>query len=131
MSGRPSLRWCAPYALMLGVFAIKSFLAFDGPEWLGTLANLGVLVIPLVVPVVGAVVDGRRDLFWLLLGTTWASLVPIAMLLALQAERAWAQRSFADMGMILLPFVAGWFVVCSLVAALAFFVAHEVRKRRS
>lgn len=131
-AGRLGLRawlpWVLPYLLTLADFVAWRYAPkSERPEWL----LLAQLLVPAVVPLVAALVDGRWRTFRLLMVTTWSIAALQAVVLFDSALYRWMHYSEVDMAPIVLPFLLGYLAVCSLVGAVAFAVAARLRRPRS
>lgn len=125
-SGR-SFLWSIPFLVMLVAFSVVRAIGPYSPDLVAFLGYGSLVVVPLVVPPWAAAVDGRAQTLGWLLSSMWVSLGLVYVVLAWSTRRNWVEHNFVDMSMMFFPVVAGYVLLCSIVAAIAFLMANRHR----
>lgn len=124
------------YLLGLLGLGIMSIMATDkcvlGETFIGDLlsriALVGVLILPIIIPVTAAIRSRDSRIFTALMISNFLSLPGFLAFLFWHAGHAWNVHSLPSMSPILFSFIAGYFLICSVIAIGVFFVVRKFRR---
>ncbi|MFW5878353.1 MAG: hypothetical protein ACOCVR_00905 [Myxococcota bacterium] len=129
--GKRDYLWCVPHVAMIAAYTVVSFSGPKTPQFAVNVAFIGLALVPALVPLVAAVVDGRAKILVVLLVATWLGMGSLLVVVPRSSHHNWMQHGIVDMSPMLLPLVALYYLACSAVAGLAFYVAGKIRRRRA
>lgn len=125
-------------AYLLGLLAlgVMSIMANDkcvlGETLAGDLLSrvglIGVLILPLILPVTAAIRDRDSRIFTALLISNLLSLPGFLVFLFWHAGHDWNVHGLPSMSPILFPFIAGYLLICSIIAIGVFFTVRKFRR---